>query len=310
MKIIQEELKILEESEKAPKLSSTEIINSNLLYETKRITMEEILKYILAKIYSKENGGNEPVLYTVHSGTDYFDLVARILPDVENNTLVYKKESRFLLDALLNKKVLILDEINRTQIDTALGIFFTYLEREHRLEDVKKIKEIIEMELGINLNEDDLKEKLDFFRVIGTLNIYDKTFLFKLGDALRRRFTFINVTTDESKLEKIKNNFDIFLKAIKFEGDEEIARELFEIFCKINEIKELGLGILKDLINFSSYYEEKNIAKENSIIHIILPFFENDMKWLELEKILTYYGMDLAAKMLKKMNYDVLSQEG
>ena len=44
--------------------------------------------------------------------------------------------------------MLILDELNRTQIDTALGIFFTYLERSHRVQDAPKIRNILLNEIG------------------------------------------------------------------------------------------------------------------------------------------------------------------
>jgi MoxR-like ATPase len=261
----------------------------------------------LAEKYSNANGGNKEtpyMLYTVHSGTDYFDLVARIVPVVKNNQLEYKKEARYLLDALLNKKVLILDEINRTQIDTALGVFFTYIELEHRRndKDIEQIMNYLKNEVGIEIDKDKLKDNLEFFRVIGTLNIYDKTFLFKLGDALRRRFLFVNIGTDDEKINFIDANFDAFLKCINFKGNREIAKELFDIFKEINRIKELGVGILKDLINFSGNYEETE-AVEQSLIHILLPFFENEINYTRVVKILEDKNLKKAAEYVRRINY-------
>ena len=73
-------------------------------------------KTVLSKIISEKYlGKNAYSLYTVHSGTDYYDLVCRIVPQINGaGNLIYFKERRFLLDALLSGKVLILDEINRT----------------------------------------------------------------------------------------------------------------------------------------------------------------------------------------------------
>ena len=262
-----------------------------------------VLAQKISEEYSTENRGNGYVLYTVHSGTDYFDLVARIVPSVDNGKLFYKKEKRYLLEALLNKKVLILDEINRTQIDTALGIFFTYLEFEHRIKNAERIYEILKKEIDENISLEELKENLEFFRVIGTLNIYDKTFLFKLGDALRRRFVFINIMMGKEKMEKIKNNFETFLECIGFDGNRNVARRLLSIFEKINEKKELGIGILKDLISFSTNYEDENDAIENSLIHVILPFFENDANWLEVDAILREENLNKASRYLRSLNY-------
>lgn len=262
-----------------------------------------ILAIRIAEEYSREKNGKGYVLYTVHSGTDYFDLVARIVPHLDNDKLVYKREKRYLLEALLDKKVLILDEINRTQIDTALGVFFTFLEVEHRLQNVDKIKEIIEREIGETISMDNLRENLDFFRVIGTLNVYDKTFLFKLGDALRRRFVFINISTSKEKIKIIKENFSTFLRCINFDGDENFAKRLFSIFEKINEKKELGIGVLKDFILFSMNYENEKEGIEKALIHTILNFFENDPKWIEIEEILKEEKLDNALEYLRSLNY-------
>jgi len=265
-----------------------------------------ILAKILAEKYSRYVGGNGYLLYTVHSGTDYFDLVARVVPHVENGMLHYKKEPRYLLNALLEKKVLILDEINRTQIDTALGIFFTYLEREHRVQDVEAICHIIESESGVDIEEGKLKDYLDFFRIIGTLNIYDKTFLFKLGDALRRRFRFIEITTTEEVSRSIQRDFNKFLGIIGYDNvDQEkqgIAWKLFVIFNEVNRIKELGVGILKDLILFSQNFSDTHNAVEESVISILLPFFENDIAFKDVLKILEKYELDRAKKSLERLN--------
>lgn len=58
-------------------------------------------KTVLSKILSEQYlGNNRYSLYTVHSGTDYYDLVSRIVPEVHDGDITYSKEKRFLLDAL------------------------------------------------------------------------------------------------------------------------------------------------------------------------------------------------------------------
>ncbi len=267
-----------------------------------------ILAKILAEKYSSYVGGNGYLLYTVHSGTDFFDLVARITPQTnDEGVLYYKKEPRYLIHALIGKKVLILDEINRTQIDTALGIFFTYLEKEHRIQDLETIMHIIQEESGITIQKDELKDALEFFRIIGTLNIYDKTFLFKLGDALRRRFRFIEITTTKDVIKYLSQNFNEFLQVIGYNASNEIkygiAWALFSIFSEINNIKELGIGILKDLILFSENFEKPEEAIENSVISIILPFFENDIGFREVSKVLERHELYRAQNVLERLNY-------
>ena len=279
-----------------------------------------ILAKELAKEYSNKNSGKGYILYTVHSGTDYYDLVARIVPKVEGSIVTYEKEPRFLLDALLNKKVLILDEINRAQIDTALGPFFTYLEYHHRLNDIENIKQILETELGIDIEENELKDYLDFFRVIGTLNIYDKTFLYRMGDALRRRFKFISITTTDEALSFIKENFNDFLSTIGLEAngsEHNIYSDAFDIFTEINRVKKLGFGILKEFLrtihvllsyNGKTSNNKDEIKKdilEDALITVIIPYFENDVRYNKLKKLLESKEFDKAVMVLGELNYAI-----
>ncbi|MCD6449122.1 MAG: AAA family ATPase [Thermotogaceae bacterium] len=265
-----------------------------------------VLAKVLAEAYSRENNGNGYILYTVHSGTDFFDLVARIVPRTNNGTLYYEKEPRYLIRAINEKKVLILDEINRTQIDTALGVFFTYLEKEHRIQDVSSIKDIIQRETDLEIPEEELLEKLNFFRIIGTLNSYDKTFLFKLGDALRRRFLFIEITTTEDTLRIIESNYKAFLNTIGYELNsperDGIATVLISIFREINKIKELGIGVLKDLLLFSQNFENPKEAIEEAVANVLLPFFENDILFKKVEKVLQEFELEKAVRKLRVLN--------
>lgn len=270
-------------------------------------------KTVLSKIISEEYlGKNAYSLYTVHSGTDYYDLVCRIVPQIDDKgNLVYSKEKRFLLDALLSGKVLILDEINRTQIDTALGIFFTYLERDHRINDVEQIKALLKKEIDEELDSNDLKGKLSDFRIIGTLNVYDKTFLFKLGDALKRRFTFVEITTRNDLIENLVSSEEFkkeFTNACDYNGDINIANTIIEAFADLNRIKPMGVGVLKDALQFSSYFGEN--AADLAISSLIIPFFENDLNYSNILSILERYGLNTSVTKLKSLNFGTSDMNG
>lgn len=75
---------------------------------------------------------------------------------------------------------LILDELNRADMDRALGGIFTALETR-RLRVPASDRGTVE----IPIPED--------FRVIATMNAADRHFLFRLSDALKRRFAFVHV---------------------------------------------------------------------------------------------------------------------
>jgi|GEM_PF-4646681 len=112
---------------------------------------------------------------------------------------------------------------------------------------------------------------LSRFRVVGTLNVYDKVFLFKLGDTLKRRFTFIEITTTNGIFDRIADRPERFVSLC--DCDETVFKEILEIFRRINSIKSLGVGILKEIIEYGRYVN-RNLRRIVAIAANIVPFFE------------------------------------
>jgi MoxR-like ATPase len=87
-----------------------------------------------------------------------------------------------------------IDELNRANLDLALGEYFTFLDVEHR----KKPFKAGDGELRVPYS----------FRILATMNSFDRSLLQKLGFALRRRFTvvdfarFRNLSHSEEEVEK------------------------------------------------------------------------------------------------------------
>lgn len=101
-----------------------------------------------------------------------------------------QKSGEVVLQRCPSSHWLILDEMNRADIDRALGAVFAALETRQL-----RIPLAIKQEGGAVSTE--LPVPLDF-RVLATLNAVDRHYLFRLSDALKRRFAFIevSVTTD------------------------------------------------------------------------------------------------------------------
>lgn len=75
---------------------------------------------------------------------------------------------------------LIIDELNRANLDQAFGEVFTLLDLDYRGEQ------------PIEFGDESVAMPLSF-RILATMNTYDKAQLFSLGYAFRRRFAFVNV---------------------------------------------------------------------------------------------------------------------
>jgi MoxR-like ATPase len=73
---------------------------------------------------------------------------------------------------------IVVDELNRANLDLALGEYFTFLDVEHRKKPLKA-------------GDGELKVPYSF-RILATMNSFDRSLLQKLGFALRRRFTVVD----------------------------------------------------------------------------------------------------------------------
>jgi len=99
---------------------------------------------------------------------------------------------------------LIIDELNRANIDLAFGEAFTLLDIEYR--DEKPLVSIEDYPKKPSLKEN-IMIPLQF-RVLSTMNSYDRAALFSLGYAFRRRFAFVELISpykDTSELEYPNN---------------------------------------------------------------------------------------------------------
>ncbi len=98
----------------------------------------------------------------------------------------------FLTKAAIAEKKphwVIIDELNRANIDLAFGEAFTLLDVEHRQKNPLVSKSDYP-------NATSLKEDIFMpltFRVLATMNSYDRAALFSLGYAFRRRFAFVEL---------------------------------------------------------------------------------------------------------------------
>ena len=152
---------------------------------------------------------------------------------------------------------LLIDEINRANVDLSFGKAFTLMDILHReKETLIPLEEVLEFEDFENykdfLNEEGLLVPYSF-RIVSTMNSYDRALLFKLGFALLRRFSLVPM---KRQLQVIRGNADIFSNAAK-----KLIEETPEKFPNIYEAAKNELLLnreeLKDFaVIKKEYYEE------------------------------------------------------
>jgi len=168
-----------------------------------------------------------------------------------------------------NGALLLIDEINRANMDRAFGEFFTIFGGEldewavpeslfHEMEAYKEGKldkqGMLLMEEWEKRHGGPLKVP-ESFRIIATMNVYDRRYLFTLGYALLRRFAVVEVSNPgEDELRKVLS---------KRCGNEAVINELLELYQDLkNKNFELGIALLIDSVKLACAMAQSNEVKK------------------------------------------------
>lgn len=230
----------------------------------------------LATIFAEVGMGVEGyVLTTATSDWTTFDTIGGLMPK-DNGELEFH-EGKFL-QAIKNNKWLIIDEINRADIDKAFGQLFTVLSGQD-IELLYYIKNESNILVPIKIKTCD---KCDSFydsndatyyigknwRIISTMNSYDKNALFDLSYAFMRRFMIIEVDVPKKFdfIKKLKNEYGEVLYD-KFSKDyKDKLEKLYLINKNPNINRQLGPAIFLDILKYLYYrmdLEESEGLNEN-----------------------------------------------
>jgi MoxR-like ATPase len=172
---------------------------------------------------------------------------------------------------------LIIDELNRTDIDRVFGDLFTTLGTD----DLEKRK------LDLWFQKDYDKKELYVpkrYRIIGVMNNIDKNFVYDLSQGLSRRFTFINVNPPKKSAftDEIKNVKEIAKNKVinKFRGAENILvnSESIELIYNNDVFKSKEEGLLEFLE--ATRYEGENYLGLNLGTAQIIDVYESVLIFL------------------------------
>ena len=135
-------------------------------------------------------------LFTATASADWttFDTIGGYAMQ-KDQTLAFRPGA--FLRAIQEQKWLLVDELNRADVDRAFGELMTVLagqgtDTHYELGDGKRV--------SIGSEEHRTFRVPPSFRVLATMNIWDKTSLFRLSYAVQRRFAIINVGLPEDAI--------------------------------------------------------------------------------------------------------------
>lgn len=170
-------------------------------------------------------------------------------------------------------KWLIIDEMNRADIDKAFGSLFSALTGDeitlHFLaESGNNI--VIKSQEDVNIQVNDYEYVIPRdWRLIGTMNTFDKASLYEMSYAFMRRFAFIPVD--------VPANIDTSLVEIYLDiwniADYKYTQQLAFLWQHINYYRSIGPAIIEELVNFTA----DNGDFTSALILYVLPQFEGLM---------------------------------
>lgn len=171
----------------------------------------------------------------------------------------------------------IIDEINRADIDKAFGPLFSVLTGDetvlpYKAHDGSQIVLKHENKVTNDTQPSHFVVPKDW-RIIGTMNTIDKSSLFEMSYAFMRRFAFIPVSVPKVITESLIGQY---LEAWSIQGYRYTA-ELKTLWEILNQYRKLGPAIVHDI---AKYTIESDGDFTSAIILYVLPQFEgvNDYK--------------------------------
>jgi len=217
---------------------------------------------------------------TATSDWSTYDTIGGYMPDEKDGNKLVFKNGHFLdcfqdENGLPTNKWLIIDEINRADIDKAFGSVFSALTGDKVQINSKKDSKYVEI-IGRPENDDEVLPSRFFihpdWRIIATMNTFDKASLYEMSFAFMRRFAFINVGVPKD-LDRAFNAL-VEIWNIDTEDFSEKVRDkvekVKEIWRKINDYRKIGPAIVEDILNYV-----KNDGKlSDAIAMYILPQLE------------------------------------
>jgi 5-methylcytosine-specific restriction protein B len=183
-----------------------------------------------------EKTGAKTFFTQFHAETSFSDFIFGIRPDTDKEELRYKENLgsfsqalRYAFDYKNEEVILIIDEINRSNLSNVLGpIFYLF---EHKM-DVSNV----EIEIAPNFKVNKLP---DNFSVIATMNTADRS-LAVVDFALRRRFAWYNkapkiIEGPSKKLNQVSVN-KIYEDVFFFKEDYTLIEEIFNWYASSTEL--------------------------------------------------------------------------
>lgn len=193
---------------------------------------------------------------------------------------------RFKREREQRNELLVIDEINRADIDKAFGQLFTLLSGQPVQLPFKRGGEEIEITPATHVEATETLGRNEYvmpnsWRLFATMNSYDKTSLYEMSYAFMRRFSFIHVDAPDVPEETEAGSALVQAYATSWDIDPEdaVLETMANVWYAANtplEERKIGPAIVKDILETVTDVPtaDRDRAFTHAIANFIFPQLE------------------------------------
>src|SRR5438105_5806904 len=195
-----------------------------------------------------------------------------------NDGFIYRPG--LFIEAIESGRWLVIDELNRSNFDRAFGQLFTVLSGQPVVLPFKRAGQSKPLSIvphGIEPpNDTEAIRVPPRWRILATMNVFDKNLLFEMSYALMRRFAFVEVTSPSAEV------FDRLL-----EGPGSVARRLLPL----RTFRDLGPAVYLDAGKFLARRAEDNTPESRLLYEAFYAFFLPQFEGMDDARASALYRM-------------------
>lgn len=206
-------------------------------------------------------------------------------------------------------ELLVIDEINRADIDKAFGQLFTVLSGQPvqlPFQQGGSEVEILPADRVDWSNQPTQHEYIvpESWRLLATMNSYDKTSLYEMSYAFMRRFTFVRVGPPTGDLEQAISNYVEIWDIDTTQPDEDAVATVWRTMNSHD--RAIGPAVVKDMLEMMNAMETATIEEKTTqaVASYVLPQLEGIPQRKEIVQQLFETRVDEA--VLRRVASEVL----
>lgn len=237
-------------------------------------TGKTTLAYVAAEVAQQAMMCTGYLPTTATSEWTTFETIGGLQPTAEG--LIYRPG--LFVDAIESGRWLVIDELNRSNFDRAFGQLFTVLSGSAVVLPFKRKGQPNPISIvppGIEPPEKtDVIRVPANWRIIATMNVFDKNLLFDMSYALMRRFAFIEVGTPPE---------DVYERLLEGPGNMVVK------LLPLRRFSDLGPAIYLDAAKYAARRAKDGISESRVLYEVFYAYFLPQFEGMEDRRATTLY---------------------